>query len=102
MKTIKLSDFERFIQFKAYELGNTQEDVEDLEQEGRMAAWLALERAHGKRGTTAYVQQMIEWRMVDTARKMYRYAEKENVGYTPAQNNLLYGDYGEVDNDNEV
>lgn len=97
MSNIKLEDFEKFIKYKAYELGNTKEDAEDLAQEGRIAAWQALEKAHGDRGTVAYVQQMIEWRMTDAARKLYKYNEKETSGFTPSQENLLYGDHGDVD-----
>lgn len=86
----RLEEFERFITMKARYIAYEDSDVDDFEQEGRMAAWTALKK--DPEATKSFVQQAIEWRMIDYARKVYAHRE---VGYTPAQENLIYGNYGE-------
>jgi DNA-directed RNA polymerase specialized sigma subunit len=94
-KGANLEHYEDFIIYRARELANVPADVDDFAQEGRLAAWQALERADDVRGRIAFVQQRITWRMIDYARKLYKVSEKEVVGFTPQQRNLLYGDYGD-------
>ncbi len=85
-----LKEFERFISLKAHHHAYEKSDVDDFLQEGRLAAWLALKR--DPNATKSYVQQAIEWRMIDYARRMYAHRES---GYTPGMMNMLFGDYGE-------
>ena len=75
---------------KARYYANIKDDIDDFIQEGLIAAWKALER--DPNATNSYVHQAIEWRMIDYARKIYAHVE---VGYTPAMENMLYGNYGE-------
>ena len=86
-----LSYFEAYILTKAREYANVEADIEDFQQEGRIAAWEALQEAHGLYGTKSYVYQRIDWRMLDYARKLYKTAEREIIGFNPQQENLLYG-----------
>lgn len=88
-----LKDFERFISLKANHYAYEKSDVEDFQQEGRIAAWQALER--DPNATKSYVQRAVEWKMIDYARKIYAHRES---GYTPGMQNLLFGDYGDEDN----
>jgi DNA-directed RNA polymerase specialized sigma24 family protein len=86
----RLSEFEPFITMKARNIAYNNNDIEDFAQEGRIAAWKALQKDPS--GTKSYVQKAVEWRMIDYARKVYAHIE---VGYTPAMENMLYGNYGE-------
>ena len=86
----RLKQFERYIKMKANSHAYEDSDVDDFEQEGRIAAWMALKRDPD--ATKSYVQQAIDWRMIDYARKVYAHRE---VGYTPSIENLLYGNYGD-------
>jgi hypothetical protein len=86
----RLKEFENFIKLKAHNLAYNINDVDDFKQEGRIAAWHALRR--DPNATKSYVQQAVEWRMIDYARKIYTHQE---LPYTPAMENMLYGNYGE-------
>jgi DNA-directed RNA polymerase specialized sigma24 family protein len=86
----RLGEFTTFIAIKANSHAYEGSDVDDFKQEGMLAAWKALLRDPD--ATKSYVQQAIEWRMIDYARKVYAHRE---LGYTPSQENMLYGNYGD-------
>jgi DNA-directed RNA polymerase specialized sigma24 family protein len=86
----RLREFEVFISVKAQHYAYEQSDVDDFKQEGLIAAWMALGRDPD--ATKSYVQQAVDWRMIDYARKVYAHRE---MGYSPAHENLIYGNYGE-------
>lgn len=90
----RLREFERYIAIKANNYAYEPSDVDDFKQEGLIAAWMALGR--DPNATKSYVQQAIEWRLIDYARKVYAHRE---LGYTPAHENIIYGNYGESDDD---
>lgn len=96
-----LEHYELYILFKAREMANVDADIEDFQQEGRIAAWKALRTQQNRSGQVIYIRNMIDWRMTDYQRKLYKVGEKEVVGFTPSENNLLYGNTG-VDNENEM
>ncbi len=73
-------------------MAHRPDDYDDFEQEGRLAAWTAIKR--DPTATKSYVQQAIDWRLVDLARKLYNHVEEQ---YTPAHENMLYGAYGDTE-----
>lgn len=88
----ELKEFERFISIKAQGHAYEASDVDDFKQEGRIAAWQAIKR--DPEATKSYVQQAIEWRMIDYTRKIYAHRE---LGYSPAHENIIYGNFGDGD-----
>jgi DNA-directed RNA polymerase specialized sigma24 family protein len=86
----RLREFKTFISIKAQSHAYEQSDVDDFKQEGLIAAWMALGR--DPNATKSYVQQAIEWRMIDYARKIYAHRE---LGYSPSHENMIYGNYGD-------
>ncbi len=68
-------------------------DVDDLMQAGRIAVWQELEK-HKDRNRS-YVIQLIDWRIQDEAKRIYRNQEEQ---YSPIQEELLYSSDTEMDN----
>lgn len=88
----RLKSFYTYIGIKARSHAYEYSDFDDFMQEGLVAAWQALQRDPD--ATKSYVQQAVEWRMIDYARKVYAHRE---LGYSPAHENIIYGNYGEDD-----
>lgn len=86
----KLAEFERYIDLRAKNLAYRVDDYDDFKQEGRLAAWKAMQQ--DPYATKSYIQQAIDWRLVDLARKLYNHVEEQ---FTSQHENILYGAYGE-------
>lgn len=82
----RIKEFMPFIRMLAHNMSDGQWDWEDFEQEGQIALWQALE--FDIHATKSFIQQRIRWRMLDHARRIY---PNKEVGFTPAQENMLYG-----------
>lgn len=85
-----LKEFETYIKVKARSMARRHDDIEDFEQEGRLAAWQAI--CDDPVATKSYVQKRINWRMIDfMQRKIYK--NPAEISADDVFGNLLYGDY---------
>ncbi len=73
-----LKEFEPYIHVKAKYYSKRDEDIEDFQQEGRTAAWLAIQR--DPNATKSYVYQAIDWAMlVYVDRVIYKNPEEASA-----------------------
>ncbi len=73
----RLGEFESYIQVKARSFARKPVEVSDFEQEGRIAAWQALQKDPD--ATKSYVQQRIDWMLLNYSN---RYVHKNPEEYS--------------------
>ncbi len=77
-KPRKVKDFETYIKIRARQYAKRNDDIEDFEQVGRLAAWSALR--DDPYCTKSFAHQRIEWRMADFwKRGIYKNPEELSV-----------------------
>ncbi len=81
----RLEEFEAYIYTKARFYAKRDEDIEDFQQEGRTAAWLAIQR--DPYATKSYVYQAIDWALlIFVNRVIYKNPEEASA-------NEMFGGY---------
>lgn len=85
----RLKEFESYIRTKARRFARRPDDVDDFIQEGRLAAWQALQ--DDPKATKSYVHQRISWRVSDFAtRRIYK--NPEEISANESFGHILWGD----------
>lgn len=84
-----LSEFEAYIYNKAKYYAKRDDDIEDLQQEGRTAAWLAIRR--DPTSTKSYVYQAIDWAMLIYVDRVI-YKNPEELSANEMYGGFLWGE----------
>ena len=91
----RLAEFEPHIKARSLSYAKRQDDIEDFQQVGRMAALAALRE--DPTATKSYVHRRIEWRMRDYWKRGV-YKNPEEISANEYYSNMLYGEYVPDDN----
>lgn len=94
MKPRKVADFESYIKMRAKSYAKRTDDIEDFEQVGRLAAWMAIQE--DEYCTKSYAQTRIEWRMRDYWKRGV-YKNPEELSANEYFGNKLWGEYVGLD-----
>ncbi len=87
MRTLK--EFEYYISNKAKYYSRRDDDIQDFEQEGRLAAWQAIQRDNN--ATKSYVYQAIDWAMLVYLNRV-AYKNPEEISADEHFGGILWGD----------
>lgn len=82
-----------FIKVQARLMARRPDDVEEFEQEGRIAVWEASQEEHW---TLAYVRQKIKWRMQNYANRVL-YANPEEQSANEMFSGILWGEFADTE-----